>query len=54
VNEVNEKLEDAPEMVNDDPYGDGWMIRLEVTESAEIGELMSAADYRLYLQEETE
>jgi glycine cleavage system H protein len=54
VSEINEKLEDAPETVNEDPYGDGWMIRLETEESSEVGELMSAADYRSYLQEETE
>jgi len=52
VSEINERLEDAPETVNEDPYGEGWMIRLEVEESAEVGELMSAADYRSYLQEE--
>ena len=54
VVEVNETLEDSPETVNEDPYGDGWMIRLEVTESAEVGELLSAADYRDYLEEETD
>jgi len=52
VSEINERLEDAPETVNEDPYGEGWMIRLDVEESAEVGELMSAADYRSYLQEE--
>jgi glycine cleavage system H protein len=54
VSEINQKLEDAPETVNEDPYGEGWMIRLEVEDSAEVGELMSAADYRSYLDEETE
>jgi glycine cleavage system H protein len=54
VTEINEKLEDSPETVNDDPYGDGWMIRLEVAESSEISELMSAADYQNYLEEEAD
>ena len=54
VAESNTTLDDSPETVNEDPYGDGWMIRLEVADSAEVGELMSASDYRTYLEEETE
>ncbi len=52
VTEINETLADSPETVNEDPYGDGWMIRLEVAEAAEVGELMSAVDYRNYLKDE--
>jgi glycine cleavage system H protein len=54
VAEINEKLEDSPETVNDDPYGDGWMIRLLVEESAQVGELMSSTDYRQLLEEESD
>ncbi len=42
--EFNEKLEDAPELVNDDPYGEGWMIKVAV--SAQDEELMSAEEYK--------
>ena len=42
----NEELEDAPEKVNDDPYGDGWMIRVKITDAAQLDELLSAQDYQ--------
>lgn len=45
VLEFNEKLVDAPELVNKDPYGEGWMIKLQLTNPAELDELASAADY---------
>jgi glycine cleavage system H protein len=45
VTAVNSGLKDAPEQVNAEPYGGGWMIELEPTEKAEIDELMSADDY---------
>ena len=45
VTAVNTGLKDAPEQVNSEPYGGGWMIELEPTEKAEIDELMSADDY---------
>ncbi|HLA39734.1 MAG TPA: glycine cleavage system protein GcvH [Candidatus Glassbacteria bacterium] len=45
VEEVNEALADKPELINQDPYGDGWMIRVKVTEMPEE-ELLSAADYK--------
>jgi glycine cleavage system H protein len=43
---VNEALADAPERVNDDPYGEGWLVRVKLTDPAEVEELLSAADYR--------
>jgi len=46
INEINEQLEDQPELVNDDPYGDGWMIKLEMNNPDELNELMSAEDYQ--------
>jgi glycine cleavage system H protein len=52
VIEVNTDLEDHPELVNDSPYEDGWMIVIEASNSAEFNELLSAADYRRYVEEE--
>ncbi len=49
VVEVNESLNDTPEKVNDDPYGDGWIIRLRVSGE---GELLSADEYERLLEEE--
>jgi glycine cleavage system H protein len=45
VLEFNEALEDAPELVNDDPYGEGWMIKVSVKDSAELEGLLSAEQY---------
>lgn len=46
VVEVNESLEDAPETVNDDPYGEGWMIKIKLSDTSQVDELMSADDYK--------
>lgn len=43
---VNPALEDHPEQVNQDPYGEGWMLRVRVSDRAELDELMDAAAYR--------
>src|SRR6056297_197118 len=45
ITEINEKLEDEPELVNDDPYGDGWMIKLKIGDKAEMEDLMSPEEY---------
>ncbi len=45
IEEVNEALEDKPELINDDPYGDGWMIKIKFSEMNE-DELLSAKDYK--------
>lgn len=45
VTEVNQKLETDPELVNTDPYGEGWMIKIELEEKPEDGELHSAEAY---------
>ncbi|SEP74344.1 glycine cleavage system H protein [Hyunsoonleella jejuensis] len=42
----NEELEDAPESVNSDPYGDGWMIKVKYSDAAQIEELLSAEAYK--------
>jgi glycine cleavage system H protein len=46
VVEVNVALEDAPELVNSRPYSEGWMIRIRISDPAQIDELLSADDYR--------
>ncbi len=43
--EFNEVLEEEPEKVNDDPYGDGWMIKIKVTDTTDLDSLLSADDY---------
>ncbi len=45
VLEVNPKAVDSPELVNSDPYGDGWLIKLQVSDPAEVDGLMDAAAY---------
>ncbi len=44
--ELNESLEDKPEIVNSDPYGAGWMIRMKIGDASEIDSLLSAEDYK--------
>ena len=50
VVERNEALTDNPQWVNDDPYGDGWMIRVRLSSPAELDALMSADEYESFLQ----
>ncbi len=45
VLELNEALEDQPELVNNDPYGEGWMIKISVADPAELDSLLDAAGY---------
>ncbi len=52
VVEVNEALEDNPQLVNEDPYGEGWMVVLTVDNEEEIKALLSAEDYGKILEEE--
>ena len=51
VLEVNQRVVDAPETVNDDPYGDGWLIRVRLTNPSERDQLLDAAAYRRLLEE---
>ncbi len=48
--EVNSALSDKPELINEDPYGAGWMIRLRLKNLEELHELMNADDYRQFIQ----
>ena len=50
VAEVNEMLEQAPELVNADPYGDGWIMRVELDDQSELDSLMDAASYTATLE----
>ncbi|MDD2996112.1 MAG: glycine cleavage system protein GcvH [Paludibacter sp.] len=43
--EFNAELEDAPELVNEDPYGKGWMVKVSVADAAQLDSLLSGADY---------
>ena len=52
VVEVNDALQDEPEKVNSDPYGDGWMIRLRLSERGEVDGLLTAAEYEDYTKAE--
>ena len=54
VLEVNEDLVDAPEKLNADPHGVGWLIKMKVEDKSELEKLMSAADYAQYVSAETE
>lgn len=45
---VNEALVDRPELVNEDPYGEAWMVRIRLTDTSELDELMDASAYRTY------
>ena len=54
VTEQNESLQDQPETVNTDPYGDGWMIRVKMSSPGEVDSLLTAAEYEDFTKEETE
>ncbi|QSS96149.1 glycine cleavage system protein GcvH [Psychroflexus sp. ALD_RP9] len=47
--EFNESLEDEPEKVNEDPYGDGWMIKVKVSDKSQLDELMDAEAYKAHI-----
>ena len=50
VLEFNEKLEDEPELVNNDPYGDGWIIKISVQDAADLDDLLDAAGYKEFIE----
>ncbi|HHW06844.1 MAG TPA: glycine cleavage system protein GcvH [Clostridia bacterium] len=49
---VNEALLDSPELVNSDPYGEGWMVEFEMDDPSQVDDLLSASDYEAFLKEE--
>ncbi|TAL39962.1 MAG: glycine cleavage system protein GcvH [Spirochaetes bacterium] len=52
VIEVNTILEDSPELVNSDPYGEGWIFKLEIKGAAELDDLLNADDYAAHVEAE--
>jgi glycine cleavage system H protein len=50
--EINENLEDKPESINQDPYGEGWIVKIKLDDPAELDELMSDEDYQKMLDAE--
>ena len=49
---VNESLADAPELINEDPYGDGWMFRMQISDDSQLDDLLDAAAYEVVEAEE--
>ena len=49
---VNENLADAPELINEDPYGEGWMFRMQISDASQLDELLDAAAYEVVEAEE--
>lgn len=52
VEEVHESLKDTPEIINQDPYGQGWMVKMKLSNPAETGSLMSPEAYKAFVAEE--
>ena len=52
VTEANEGLADSPESVNDDPYGDGWMVKVRLSDAAELDQLLSSDEYEAFIEAE--
>jgi len=51
VVEINEKVADVPETINKDPYGSGWMVKIEVSNVSELDDLLDAAGYEQFIGE---
>ncbi|HEU18378.1 MAG TPA: glycine cleavage system protein GcvH [Deltaproteobacteria bacterium] len=54
VVEVNEDLEDQPELINEDAFGDGWIVKISMDDPSELDDLMEAAAYTALIEEEKE
>jgi glycine cleavage system H protein len=54
VTEVNESLNDEPEKVNNDPYGEGWMLKVRLAKRGEVDSLLSAAEYEDFIKADGE
>lgn len=51
--EVNEELSETPEIINEDPYGKGWIAIIELSSESDLNDLMDASDYIKYIEDET-
>ena len=54
IADVNTRLSDSPELMNSDPFGEGWLVRIEPSNAAELDELLTADEYAEYIGAETE
>ena len=54
VTEVNEGLRESPEVINEDPYGDGWLIKIQISDSSELEDLMDNDEYEEMVAKEKE
>lgn len=52
VTAVNNKLQNTPELVNSDPHGEAWMVKVQFSDRRQLDKLMSAEDYETYIQQE--
>ena len=52
ITAVNDAVSDSPELVNEDPYGEGWLVRVKLTNPSEVDELLDVAAYRKLLEDE--
>lgn len=52
ITEVNEELNDSPSLINEDPYGKGWIFKIELRDPRELDELLSAEEYEKLIKEE--
>ncbi|MGD9762656.1 MAG: glycine cleavage system protein GcvH [Candidatus Binatia bacterium] len=52
VLEVNDDLPDSTELVNEDPYGDGWMVKIEISDPTDLDELLTAEEYEAFVSEQ--
>ncbi|MBI4251968.1 MAG: glycine cleavage system protein GcvH [Candidatus Tectomicrobia bacterium] len=53
ITEVNPQLEEEPELVNSDPYEDGWMVKIEMNDPSELNDLLDADEYKTFVEEES-
>jgi glycine cleavage system H protein len=51
VTEVNEAISESPEKINQDPYGDGWLVKVKLSDPSEVDQLMDAAAYKKLLED---
>ena len=54
VVEINDELSESPEIINEDPYGRGWIAKLELDDTSELDDLMDASEYAKYVEEEAQ
>ena len=52
ITEKNEELENNPSLINEDPYGDGWIFKMQITKPEQLEDLMTAEEYRKFIAEE--